>query len=97
MNNVQNKLIDPKGDNAKGKCIHPDSLALVRERGGQWAVYQNHDLGSRWIGHLKMLKYGIGCTHETPPAHYPDPSISQGHNYVLVGQLDTISGVIKDV
>lgn len=97
MSTVQNKLIDPGNQNAKGECIHPDALATIRERGGQWAVYQNHDLGSRQIGHLKCLKYGAGCTHETPPAHYPADSISQGHNYVLVGRLDTVSGVIKDL
>lgn len=97
MSTVQNKLIDCTNLNAKGEALHPSVLATIRERGGQWAVYQNHDLGSRQIGHLKCLRYGAGCTHETPPPHYPDPSISQGHNYVLVGRLDTVSGVIKDL
>jgi hypothetical protein len=97
MSTVQNKLIDPDNENSSGLCVHPEALATIRERGGQWAVYQNHDLGSRKIGHLKFLKYGIGCTFDAPPPHYPDPTISEGTNYLLVGRLDTISGVIKDV
>lgn len=97
MSNVQNKLIDLNNENASGLCVHPDALSQIRERGGQWAVYQNHDLGTRRIGHLKFLKYGTGCTFDAPPVHYHDPTMSEGWNYFLVGRLDTISGVIKDV
>lgn len=98
MSTVCNKLIDPENANERGECIHPEALATIRERGGQWAVYQNMDLNSfPRAGHLKMLKYGIGCTFETPPPHYPAPTITEGNNYLLVGRLDTISGVIKDV
>jgi hypothetical protein len=88
------KLIDPENENAEGKCIHPQALTTVRERGGRWAAYQNHDLGSKTLGHLKLLKFGDGCTFAEPPAHYPDPSISQGHNYLYVGELNLTNGVI---
>ncbi len=52
--------------------IGPDALQQMRQHGGQWAVYENHDLGHCDLGHLQFLKFGPGCTFETPPERMPD-------------------------
>ncbi len=97
----QSKLIDPYD----GKRLPPhraglkvpslvDKQALfqIKRAGGRWAAYQNHDLGSRAIGHVKFLQFGghynTFKSAEELPAHYPADSISQGHNYLLVGEID---------
>lgn len=74
---------------ARDPVIHPSSFALMQERGGRWAAYQNADLHSfDNAGHLKFLRFGEGCTFETPPPHYPEGTISGGTNYLLVGEVD---------
>lgn len=90
----QSKLIgNPKAENS--------ALAVMTLKGGRWAAYQNNDLGSLQIGHLKFLQFG--APHNTfpmadsLPAHYPDDSISQGHNYLLVGEVNLDDGSIKPI
>jgi hypothetical protein len=69
--------------------IHSEAFRLMSERGGRWAVYQNADISSfPRAGHIKCLKFGHGCTFETPPPHYPAPTITEGHNYLFVGEVD---------
>lgn len=43
----------------------PESLDAMRSRdsgGTKWAAFQNHDLGSREIGHLKFMAVGPNNT-----------------------------------
>ncbi len=76
-----------------------EALAIMQERGvlpGQaWHAYQNQDLGSRDIGHIKFVKIGVACTLPAPPPHYPDDSVSQGHAYRHVGVVDLVTGEVK--
>jgi len=88
------KLIRPKY--STDPVIHPSSLKQMKERGGSWAAYQNHDLGSRNIGHLKFLKVGEECTYKTPPSYYPANTICEGHNYLFVGMVDLQTGNITE-
>ncbi len=76
--------------------IHPESLEQMRQQGGTWAVYQNHDLSSKDICHLKFLKFGPECTFCSPPEHFPANTISHGWIYVFVGTVDLNTGDIKE-
>lgn len=79
------------------QAAEPETLQQMQERGGQWAAYENHDLGSPSVGHLKFLAVGEGRTFETPPESYPDPSVSQGHVYRYIGMVDMQTGeVVND-
>ncbi len=95
------KLIDISADERnyckmRGVPVSEDSLVIssesfktMSERGGRWAAYQNADISSfPRAGHLKFLKFGPGCTYMTPPPHYPAPTITEGTNYRLVGEVD---------
>jgi len=76
----------------------PEALALMAERGLQpgqaWHAYQNMDLGSPQIGHLKFVKCGPYCTFETAPERYPHGSVSQGHMYRHIGTVDMTTGEV---
>jgi hypothetical protein len=75
-----------------------DGAALVQmqKRGGQWAAYQNVAMDSAGLGLVQFIKYGPGCTHETPPAHCPDTSAGLGWKFVHVGFADLTAGIIVD-
>jgi hypothetical protein len=69
--------------------ISREPYQLMQERGGRWAAYQNADITARErAGHLQFLKFGEGCTFYTPPPTYPKPTITEGTNYLLVGEVD---------
>ena len=73
----------------KDLVISPDAYLQMKERGGRWAAYQNADITARErAGHLQFLKFGEGCTFYTPPPTYPKPTITEGTNYLLVGEVD---------
>lgn len=72
----------------------PEALKQMRERGGNWAAYENHDLGHPDLGHLRFLKYGPDCTLKEPPARYPDTSEGIGWRYVYIGTVNLESGEI---
>lgn len=75
----------------------PDASALeaMRERGGTWAAYQNHDMGHRDLGGLAFLKIGPGCTNVTAPKHYPDgTSVGMGWRYLFAGYVNLETGAI---
>ena len=76
--------------------IRPTILQTLRERDGNWFVYQSQDLGSRTIGNLQVLKCGVGCTFKEPPARLPDTKRSINSGYVLVGRVDLTTGEIVD-
>jgi hypothetical protein len=78
------------------QSIHPESLAQMRKRGGRWAAFENHDLSSSNPGHLQFIKYGPGCTHETPPKRCPDTDAGLGWRYVPVGFVDLATGTIVE-
>lgn len=75
--------------------IHSEALSAMRERGGNWAVYENHDLSSANVGHMQFLKYGEGCTYAEAPAKYPDSAHGLGWRYVYVGTVDLEAGMIR--
>jgi hypothetical protein len=74
--------------------IDPETLALLRDRPGTWAAYQNVALDSSSLGHLQFLKVGPGCTYETAPAHLPDTAHCIGWPYRHVGFVDLKRGEI---
>jgi hypothetical protein len=72
----------------------PEALKAIRERGGNWAAYQNQDLGHYDLGHMRFLKYGPECTLKEPPQRYPDTSDCIGWRYVLVGTVNLETGEV---
>lgn len=79
-----------------GPHIHEAQLATMRERGGKWAAYQNHDMGHSELGLLVFLQYGEGRTHATPPERAPDGPHGLGWRYLHVGYVDLASGNVVD-
>lgn len=101
-NPVRGQMIDgefcPYPDTPDNRVIHPESLAQLRNGGGTWAVYQNHDLGHSEVGRLQFLKVGDGCTFATAPARMPDSHLGIGWRYLLVGYARLSDGaVVEDV
>jgi hypothetical protein len=76
--------------------VGPEALQQMRDRGGRWAAYENHDLGHRDLGHLKFLKVGKGCTFETAPERLPDTPQEINWRYVLTGYVDLKTGEIEE-
>ncbi len=79
------------------ETAEPEALAQMHERGGRWAAYQNHDLGSAEIGRLMFLQVGPGRTFEEPPKRYPDTQHGLGWRYLFVGWVDLETGAIQPV
>ena len=74
----------------------PEALQAMRERGGQWAMYENQALDSASRGHLQFLKFGPGCTYEVPPAQYPaDTPFGLGWRYRHVGEVNLETGGLR--
>jgi len=69
--------------------ISPESIKELQERGGEWAVFQNRASYCRNFGHIRFLKYGIGCTFDDAPERFPNDS-----RYLLVGFVDLTDGVV---
>jgi hypothetical protein len=79
----------------------PEALAKMKSNscnfaGTRWAVYENHDLGHRGLGHLKFLAVGPQNTLKTAPARMPDTEGEINWRYVHVGFVDLVSGEIVD-
>ncbi len=75
--------------------IGASALALMRERGGKWAAYQNHDMGHPDLGGLTFLQYGgPTSTYTTPPNRATDGAHGLGWRYLHVGYVDLKSGSI---
>jgi hypothetical protein len=75
----------------------PDEKALeqMRERGGSWFAYQNVDMGHLQLGHLRFMRCGPGCTFEVPPEKHPDTRELIGWRYVLIGEVNLLTGAIE--
>ena len=73
----------------------PEALEKMRKRGGKWAAYQNHDMGSASLGHLQFLNVGEGCTFTEAPERMPDSHLGIGWRYVLVGFVNLETGAIE--
>jgi len=69
--------------------VPDETKAILDERGGEWAIYQNLALDSAGAGHLQFMRFGEGCTYIRPPPCMPDGVWGAGWKYVL-------SGVYKD-
>jgi hypothetical protein len=76
------------------------SLEFMRISGGTWATYQNVALDHSQLGHLKFLKYGKGCTFESPPKPRlpdgPDGAINWAYQFrglvnLETGEIDVVS------
>jgi len=78
------------------RTIGPEALQQMRERGGQWAAYENHDLGHPELGHLQFLKFGPGCTFEKAPERMPDTQTQINWRYILVGTVNLETGQIEE-
>ena len=77
-------------------AIRPTILQTLRERDGNWFVYQSHDIGSSTLGDFQFLQCGAGCTFVKPPARLPDTKQSINWRYVLVGRVDLTTGEIVE-
>ena len=76
--------------------VEEQALKQMQTRGGEWAAYQNHELGNRDLGDLRFLQVGESCTFKTPPAKYPDTQYGIGWRYLFVGMVDLKTGEIKE-
>ena len=76
--------------------IDPEVLSQLQARGGTWAAYQNIDLASASQGHVLFLKYGPGCTFESPPEKCPDTPNGLGWRYAKVGFVDLTTGQVVE-
>ena len=77
--------------------ISSEALKQMKQRGGRWAAYQNHDMSSRNLGHVQFLKYGKDCAFKQPPKTYPDThACVGGWRYVFVGFVNLQTGVIEE-
>lgn len=74
----------------------PETLAVMRERGGTWYAYQNHDLGHPELGHLRFLQVGPECTYQEAPERYPDSQYGLGWRYLRVGIVNLETGEIEE-
>lgn len=62
----------------------------------RWAAYQNHDLGSRELGHLKFLAVGPRCTVKSAPAgRLPDTPREINWRYWFVGYVNLKTGEVE--
>jgi len=74
-----------------------ETLKVMQDRGGTWAAYVNSDFGSDGLGHIQALRYGPGCTYETPPRTYPaDTKHGMGWRYILLGRVNLQTGEIDE-
>lgn len=79
---------------------HPDALEQMRERGGKWCAYQDHEIQTQYPYRpsLKYLQYGqphnTFPTVESLPPHYPEGTVSGGCVYLPVGFVDLSTGKI---
>ena len=76
--------------------IDPEALQQMRDRGGDWAAYQNQDLSHPDVGRLAFLQHGPWNTFKEPPKQYPDTHhVGLGWRYRLIGTVDLESGEVK--
>lgn len=75
-----------------GVPVPEAQLDTMRQRGGTWACYENKAFDSAAAGERIYIKYGPGCTYETPPPRAP--SHGAGWRYLLVGFVDLEKGVV---
>lgn len=77
---------------------YPDLTEAMRNRVNRWidrgdhvAVYENHDLGSLWLGDKRLVSFGSPAaqieveTVEELPYRLPDIGGHLGWRYLLVG------------
>jgi len=94
---TKTKKTSPFVRSDEDRAVHEDPLSQMRERGGDWYAYQNHDMGHPELGHLAFMKCGPGCTFEEPPGKHPDTPGKIMWRYVLVGRVDLDEGKVVDL
>ena len=76
--------------------VNPLLLPILRGRGGRWALYVCTVVDSSMFGRQQCLKFGPGCTYETPPKQAPyHPNYGLGWQYPLAGEIDLETGETK--
>lgn len=92
-----NELTKARVEGISDPGITSEVYAVLKNRGGTWAAYQNVDLSSAGIGHIQFIKYGPGCTFERPPMKCPDTSSGGlGWRYAHVGYVDLVKGLVVE-
>ena len=59
-----------------------------KDKGGQWCLYVNVDMGHSAYGHQQALLVGPDCTHKTPPPHLADGHHGPGWRYTFHGWIN---------
>jgi len=78
----------------------PSALAAMRSSAGnlpgtRWAVYQNHDIGHRDLGHLQFIAVGPQNTLKEATERAPDTqACGMGWRYLHVGWVNLETGAI---
>lgn len=78
------------------------TLKDIATRGGRWAAYVNHDLGSQKLGHVRLMQFG-DPKNTVPdaarlPERYPDTTaFGPGWAYVLEGEISMDTGEIVSI
>ena len=78
--------------------VTPDTMTILTARdkpGASWYAYENQAFDSSSFGSVKYLQCGDGCTIAEPPATLAGMSCAVAWAYVLVGTVDTDTGVVR--
>lgn len=79
--------------------IPPEMLEILdnqRKERTRWAVYQNHDIGHRDVGHIRYLAIGPNNSLQEAPSKMPDTKGIIGWRYIFIGWVDEEKGVIVE-
>lgn len=72
--------------------VEPSVIALMKMGKNypdtRWAAYQNVDLGSPEVGHLKFMAVGSHNTFKEAPERMPDTDKQINWRYMHVGWVD---------
>ena len=74
--------------------VHPEALATMISRGGNWAAYRNMAMDSVTFGQMQFLQFGKDCTFPDPPTSMPDSQLGIGWKYQHIGTVDLTNGEI---
>ena len=86
-----NRTIVTLPDRKEPIRIGTGAARTMCDRGGFWFAYENQDLCSVGIGHLKFLRCGPDCTFRIPPATLPDSATEINWRYRLISPEPIVS------
>jgi hypothetical protein len=73
---------------ARTRTIPEEIFENLRQRGGSWAVYENHTIGDPSFGSRKFFQFGDGCTYFIAPRQLPNTESQNNQHYEFVGTID---------